>query len=316
MQPTPITTRVATAPLPPNANALLYRLDSLSVTDERAGQKLNLSLIKTYMQRVRILRDEKITKMQAGLNARDIKSTLRARWEEINVRRALENAQKYLKSWLSRQSEIVDRRNKQRQRILSLLNDVEGTEQKIMAKNPDEKASYPQSIGQAAVNNALATSQRAAADLRKTENLQKDSHHQELLDSLDEQKGAIHKILSALKKQRILGKVFRFIPTLVLPLVSALMPPLMATLGIGNAILQSLVAKLITSAADGLMQLSAYIANRPVIKNITTAKMREHLATDHAQDLMKRIFANEEVDHRIQRSQNQTLANLENTLRP
>lgn len=90
------------------------------------------------------------------------------------------------------------------------------------------------------------------------------------------QRAHLHKQLALLKKHRIFGKVFPYVTAVITPILSALIPPLVAGGAIVTTLAQKLVTDLLLAAGNALVNLSRTIPEQNWIRGIKSATAKEN----------------------------------------
>lgn len=301
-----------------NVEALLYEVQNKLAQDYSENCKVQQSLLKSYLKRVKFLRADKIEKMEKRLEAGDVKNKLSKRLAELSTVKDIEGAKKWVKSLFTSLKDTTGKKDRQNKRLLHILDEIDEGKSDIVQDNR-ENAIPLKTIanGAGAVGDALKSQIKLKYDSEKQENLHHLIQSKKGEDAIDHQKGAIQAQLEALKKSKLFGKLFKVFGIITSAVVTALTAGAGSPLGLAlqstSKFIQIAVPALIQSAYGSLMQGLQALGMKPIQTIMMNSQLYAHNAAQDYQKMLRKIIGNES-DFQKSRSKNEdVIDNLQNS---
>jgi len=300
-----------------NIDALLQEIHNEISRDSSESMSTHQKLLKTYLKRGKFLRQDKISKMRERIDVTDVKDKIKKKIPELAVSKEIEGIKKWVKSLFTKLSNVSDQGDRQNQRVLRILNDID--ESKTNSVDHDQGGDVHASaaeMGGRAIDEALIAQIELKHDSEKNQEVQRRIQNNQVENQIDRQKGAIKGQLDAMKKAKLFGKFFQIFQIVASIVVTALTAgagsPLAVALNSASKFLQMAVSSLIQSVYGMLMQALQSAGMKPFQDKMISGQTQEQNANEEMNKLIQNIVRDESDFQRSQSKTNEMISVLEN----
>lgn len=291
-----------------SVQSLLYTLETESAKDTNKGQKVTRRGAFSQFKRVRKLREELLEKGFQTTKASNFKEALKAKLAEISARQIFENIKRLLHSNLKVQNENNERKDRADHRIRLLLDDIADTQTRSTIQYSDNETVWMACAAPQSLMQALDSELESAGDAQRAASREDNQHFVVINRAWDAQKNAISRQLSALGKIKCLGKIFRFINAIILPLAS-----LATTMLVPAASLIAVTA--MKTVSEVLLKIAEYLVVKPISKEAENSKQHESIEENASQNRLEQAKQEAALESNYHHRRQNVTNTLEDILR-
>lgn len=299
-----------------NIEALLYEIHADISRDNAESMDAQKSLLKTYFNKAKHYREERIKKIQERFKANGTEGRLEKQILVLSATKAIKAAERWVKSMFSGLKNTAGQKERQNQRILNILNEID--EGKTNTTDKTNLASEPIATsenGGGAVGEALAANIELKHSSEMDQEFQRRVQNDQMGNSLDRQRGAFRGQLDAMKKAKIFGKIFQVVSIIAGAAMTALTAgaasPLGAALSTLSKFVQLTVPALVQSAYQTLMRGLYSLGMKPIEDKMRMNQSRSQNANHDLHKLVQNMARDEKNYQKSQAKTQKMIDTLE-----
>lgn len=277
-----------------NIDALLYQLEVEMAVTKTADAARDETLLHSYFNRARGLRNERIGKMQERLETNALKQSLKIKISELSLFRTIKEMEGKIKSVVSRLMASLRGKDRETSRCLESLQEIEKSKTEILSNNFADSSQTLGTHGSAALNQAMGASVCQMHESQRLNEKQQGIQQTQQANAIENQKSQVQKQLDLLKKSKIFGIFFQILSVIVqfIPVVGTYLA--MATKSLHQFVMLALKNSM---ASHQLQEQNSAQEVQQIIKNIL----------EQDQDVKKSQSNEEQIVSNLESSQRSTL---------
>lgn len=297
--------------VPQNVQTILLAVAKEQAEDNSGQNQLNQSLLKTYWHRFKQARTDLSEAHETINHSSGDKAMMAARIQELLMRSLVQMAQKMTKSLALDVKKQGRLELDQAERITRLLEEVEASQSRIIEKSEPDAKCVATEPSASALAQVLQTTVAAQAESEKIIKVGNALGYDDVANQYLGQKGALEKQWSSLKKVKRLGKIFKTLTQIIMPMASAGIAVVMGPAFVGASLLKQLAAQGLQALVGGSLSFGTLLAMKPSQSQLSQAQNSEEELSLSTEQALERLSRMEEQTAQISLAENSIKNNIE-----